>query len=95
MAGTDVPIAEIEKLIPPYKVSFLSPPALYLPPAWCERVQLCGEQQRLHPLPSRPKAYGEWTTALPPLFFPSLSEVCFRQLVSLSVSLPVNVSLHA
>ena len=29
------------------------------PPAWCERVQLCGEQQRLHPLPPGPAPHGE------------------------------------
>ena len=69
VAGTDVPVAEIEKLVPSYKVPF-SPPALYLSPAWCEWVQLCGEQQWLRPLPPGPEAYGEWTPQLPCSFLP-------------------------
>ena len=47
-----------------------SPPALYLSPAWCEWVQLCGEQQWLRPLPPGPEAYGEWTPQLPCSFLP-------------------------
>ena len=59
MAGTDVPIAEIEKLIPPYKVTLTLLFRLHPPPAWCKRVQLCGEQQWLHPLPPGPAPHGE------------------------------------
>ena len=70
VAGTDVPIAEIEKLIPPYKVRLTWPDLTWPDLTWpdltwlcfaagCERLLLCCQQQRLHPLPSGPQAYGE------------------------------------
>ena len=62
VAGTDVPIAEIEKLIPPYKVRLWPtwPDLTWLSfAAGCQRLLLCCQQQRLHPLPSGPQTYGE------------------------------------
>ena len=62
VAGTDVPIAEIEKLIPPYKVRLRADLCrmtwlCFL--AGSERLLLRRQQQRLHSLPPGPQAYGE------------------------------------
>ena len=74
VAGTDVPIEEIEKLTPPFKVLTKdvfgtdtahrgicqSYDQIFLSfSAGCERLLLRRQQQRLHPLPPRPQADGE------------------------------------
>ena len=60
VAGTDVPIAEIVKLVPPHSVrkNQMHLVIWFSPSDWGRRLQLCSEQQWTSALPSRLETNG-------------------------------------
>ena len=80
VAGTDVPIAEIEKLIPPYKVSITrlkqlditivisSKIIFFYFVAWSQWIFFCCQQQWLRPLSSWPQTHGKEVWHLDPWY---------------------------